>query len=214
MPSFTQTVLHLVLFLKSVQEDYDDTIQGKETRYGKITSPEERAQVRKRKRRTLAEYFVSDGQPPDTSKDLPLDNDFNDVQAYFIPFGFSKDLPFLEGKSLTEPLVSEGLDSLTRQSMQTLCHGDWVNDEVINFLGEVCLNKHDVTLCDRRGGRKHSHTFNSYFMRRLFDKKSLDQNIRCVYKFANVATWSKKVPGENIFNMRYLFFPININDTH
>ncbi len=66
-------------FSESVQEDYDDTIQGKETRYGKITSPEEQAQVRKRKRRALAEYFVSDGQPPDTSKDLPLDNDFNDV---------------------------------------------------------------------------------------------------------------------------------------
>ncbi len=34
----------------------------------------------------------------------------------------------LEGKSSTEPLVSEGPDSLTCQSMQTLCHGDWVND--------------------------------------------------------------------------------------
>jgi hypothetical protein len=100
-PSFKQAVLHLVLFSKSVQEDYDDTIQGKETRYGKIKSPEERAQVRKRKRRTLAEYFVSDGQPPDTSKDLPLDDDFNDVRAYFIPFGFSKDSP-----SLTTVLVT------------------------------------------------------------------------------------------------------------
>jgi Ulp1 family protease len=60
----------------------------------------------------------------------------------------------LEGKSSTEPLVSKGLDSLTCQSMQTLCHGDWVNDEVINFVGKVCLNKHDVTLCDRHCGRK------------------------------------------------------------
>ncbi len=60
-PSFTQAVLHLVLFSKSVQEDYDDTIQGKETIYRKIKSPEKQAEVRKRKRRTLAEYFVSDG---------------------------------------------------------------------------------------------------------------------------------------------------------
>jgi hypothetical protein len=30
-PSFTQAVLHLVLFSKSVREAYDDTIQGKET---------------------------------------------------------------------------------------------------------------------------------------------------------------------------------------
>ncbi len=120
----------------------------------------------------------------------------------------------MEGKSWTEPLVSEGPDSLKRQSMQTLCHGDWVNDEVINFFGKVCLNKHDVTLCDCRGGRKRSHTFNSFFMRRLFDKKCLDQNLRGVYNFANVATWSKKVPGENIFKMRYLLFPININDKH
>jgi Ulp1 family protease len=120
----------------------------------------------------------------------------------------------LEVESSTEPLVSQGPDSLTRQSMQTLCHGDWVNDEVINFFGKVCLNKHDVTLCDHHGGRKPSHTFNSYFMRRLFDENNLDHNLRCVYNFANVATWSKKVTGENIFKMRYLFFPININDKH
>jgi Ulp1 family protease len=65
----------------------------------------------------------------------------------------------LEGTSSTEPLVSEAPDSLTHQNMQTLCHSDWVNDEVINFFGKVCLNKHDVTLCDRHGGRKCSHTF-------------------------------------------------------
>jgi Ulp1 family protease len=63
----------------------------------------------------------------------------------------------MEGKSSTEPLVSEGPDSLTRQSMQTLCHGDWVNDEVINFFGNVYLNKHDISLRDRHDGRKCSH---------------------------------------------------------
>ena len=66
-------------FLKSVQKDYDYTIQGKETRYGKIETPEEQAEVRKRKSRMLAKYFMSDGRPPDTSKNLPLDHDFNDV---------------------------------------------------------------------------------------------------------------------------------------
>ncbi len=56
-PSFTQAVVHLVLFSKSVQEDYNDAVQGKETRYRKITLLEERAEVRTKKRRKLTDFL-------------------------------------------------------------------------------------------------------------------------------------------------------------
>jgi sentrin-specific protease 1 len=51
-------------------------------------------------------------------------------------------------------------------------------------------------------------------MRMLFGQERLDPNERGTYNFANVARWSKKVPGGNIFNLRYLLIPINISDLH
>ena len=41
-----------------------------------------------------------------------------------------------------------------------------------------------------------------------------DSNECDKYDFTRVARWSKNVPGGNIFNLRYLLFPINIRDTH
>ena len=41
-----------------------------------------------------------------------------------------------------------------------------------------------------------------------------DPNERGTYNFAAVTRWLKKVPGQNIFNLRYLLFPINISNVH
>jgi Ulp1 family protease len=81
------------------------------------------------------------------------------------------------GELPMEKLVTEGTDSVTRQSMHTLCGGVWLNDEVINFFVKTCLDKQDVTLCDRHGNRKRSHSFSSYFMRQLFDNKNINPNL-------------------------------------
>jgi len=110
--------------------------------------------------------------------------------------------------------VSDGHDSVLYDSMHRLSPECWLNDEAVNFFHKVCLNKHDVTLCERNEGRKRSHAFNSFFMRELFGQELLDPNKRGIYNFAAVARWSKMVPGGNIFNLRYLLFPININDMH
>ncbi|KAL3802433.1 hypothetical protein ACHAW5_001154 [Stephanodiscus triporus] len=41
-----------------------------------------------------------------------------------------------------------------------------------------------------------------------------DPNEHGKFNFAAVARLSKMVPGGNIFNLRYLLFPINISDMH
>ncbi len=87
------------MFSKSVQEDYNDSVEGKDTRYQKKTSPDERADLRRKKQRKLNEYFASDGRPPDQSKDVPVEP--NTVKAYFIPFGFIKQLPSFPNISIT-----------------------------------------------------------------------------------------------------------------
>ena len=34
------------------------------------------------------------------------------------------------------------------------------------------------------------------------------------YNYKNVKGWSKKVPGKDVFNLKYIFFPINLNNKH
>jgi hypothetical protein len=403
-PTFKQALQHLVVFSTTVQEDYEDSVGGKQLRYGLKTSPDERADARQKKKRKLTEFFPSDGRPPDTSKDVPREQDTN-VSAHFIPFGFVKQLTSLPHVTITaintcsidtvlmalfvirksynemlhyfiresgklnstlnliergnfadarflwmnhlandptidatwmcrvtskngaplwdcwsdefvhfrtlrmmkfvevnergicdkcgsqsqsiqdtpiasgpldtasentsqnddesrlekltilhyrrdeharkllesirrdrtqeendlvnrtldfisdtptrsEKAVSDGHDSVLYDGMHRLNPKCWLNDEVVNFFHKVCLNKHDITLCERNEGRKRSHAFNSFFMRELFGQELLDPNKRGIYNFAAVARWSKMVPGGNIFNLRYLLFPINISDVH
>ena len=110
--------------------------------------------------------------------------------------------------------VTDGKDSISYQGMCTLCPGTWLNDEIVAFFHKVCLNKLDVVLCERHSGRKRSFAFSSYFMGNLFGEKLSDPDKRGIYNFANVSRWSKKAPGGNLFNLRYLLFPINVKNTH
>jgi sentrin-specific protease 1 len=38
--------------------------------------------------------------------------------------------------------------------------------------------------------------------------------LRGRYNYKNVKGWSKKVPGKDVFNLKYIFFPINLNNKH
>jgi sentrin-specific protease 1 len=38
--------------------------------------------------------------------------------------------------------------------------------------------------------------------------------LRRRYNYKNVKSWSKKVPGKDIFNLKYIFCPINLNKKH
>ena len=67
---------------------------------------------------------------------------------------------------MTEILASHSHydDSVQRGSMQTLCPGIWLNDEVINYYLKNCLAKCDELICARQFGHKRSHFFNSFFV--------------------------------------------------
>eukprot|EP00956_Cyclotella_meneghiniana_P000265 scaffold323_cov91-Cyclotella_meneghiniana.AAC.11 len=77
-----------------------------------------------------------------------------------------------------------------------------------------CLAKRDEKLCAAQPGRKRSHFFNSYFVQTLFDEKNNNPSLRGRYSYKNVKRWSKKVPGKDIFNLRYIFCPINLDNMH
>ena len=121
----------------------------------------------------------------------------------------------LYGKGLpSEVLASQGADSIQRDSMQTLQPGQLLNDEVINYFLKNCLAKRDEMLCAKQPGRKRSHFFNSFFVQTMFDDKNDNFDLRGRYNYKNVRRWSKKVPGKDIFNLKYIFCPINIDVMH
>jgi hypothetical protein len=113
-----------------------------------------------------------------------------------------------------EILASQDADSVQRGSMQTLRPGQWLNDEVINYFLKNCLAKRDEMLCAKEPGRRRSHFFNSFFVQTMFDEKNNDPNLRGRYNYKNVRRWSKKVPGKDIFNLKYILCPINLDNTH
>lgn len=121
----------------------------------------------------------------------------------------------LYGKGLpSEALASQGADSVQRDSMQTLQPGQWLNDEVINYFLKNCLPKRDEMLCAKQPGRKRSHFFNSFFVQTMFDEKNDNFELRGRYNYEHVRNWSDKVPGKDIFNLKYIFCPINLDNMH
>jgi sentrin-specific protease 1 len=113
-----------------------------------------------------------------------------------------------------EILASHEADSVQRSSLQRLQPGQWLNDEIINYFLKNCLAKRDEKLCSLQPGRKRSHFFNSYFVQTLFDEKNNNPALRGRYSYKNVKRWSKKVPGKDIFNLKYIFCPINLDNMH
>jgi hypothetical protein len=111
-------------------------------------------------------------------------------------------------------LASQDADSVQRESMHRLQPGQWLNDEVINYFLKNCLAKRDEKLCAKQAGRKRSHFFNSFFVQTMFDEKNSNSSLRGRYNYKNVRRWSKKVPGKDIFNLKYIFCPINLDNMH
>lgn len=115
---------------------------------------------------------------------------------------------------VAEILASQDADSVQRGSMQTLRPKQWLNDEIINYFLKNCLAKRDEILCEKQPGRKRSHFFNSFFVQTMFDEKNNDSRLRGKYNYKNVKRWSKKVPGKDIFNLKYIVCPINLENVH
>jgi Ulp1 family protease len=48
----------------------------------------------------------------------------------------------------------------------------------------------------------------------MFDLESNDLNLRGRYNYENVRRCSKKVPGKDIFKLKYMFCPINLDNLY
>ena len=111
---------------------------------------------------------------------------------------------------VAEILVRQGNDSVQRGSMQTLQPKTCLNDEIVNHFLKNCLAKRDEKLCATQPGRKPSLFCHSFFVQAMFDAKNSNPSLR-KYGHKNVKKFYKKV---DIFNLRYIVCPINIDNMH
>ncbi len=83
-------------------------------------------------------------------------------------------------------------------------------------MGEKMSRSLDETLrlCAKNPGRRRSHFFNSFFVQNLFNEKNNNMALRGKYNYQKVVNWGQKVPGANIFNLKYLVCPVNLDNMH
>jgi Ulp1 family protease len=90
----------------------------------------------------------------------------------------------------------------------------WINDEVINFYFKKYLAEMDQKQCQEEPEQNCSGFLGSYFWEKLTNQKNNDMTVRGKYNYEMVSRWSKKLPGNNIFNLKKIFIPINEENKH
>ena len=52
------------------------------------------------------------------------------------------------------------------------------------------------------------------FFQNLFDEKNFNATLCGRYNYENISKWIKNETGNNIFNLKNIYFPINIDNHH
>ncbi|OQS00336.1 SUMO protease [Thraustotheca clavata] len=106
----------------------------------------------------------------------------------------------LSGGPGNEVLCQKFNIDITRNLLQCLHPGQWLNDEIINFYFQM-LAERDAVI--HRGlGIQKSHFFNSFFFSKVSEGG---------YNFINVRRWTRKI---DLFAMDKIFIPVNIRNVH
>ena len=112
-------------------------------------------------------------------------------------------------------IAKVGNDSVQRGSVRRLRPGKWLNDESINYFLKICLAKRDENLCTLDPNRKRSHFFNSFFIQTMMREEDARIYYKNRYKYTNnIENWGDKVPGKDIFKLKYIFVPWNKKNYH
>ena len=112
-----------------------------------------------------------------------------------------------------EVVAKCGTESVQRQSMHTLQPGAWVGDEIISYFF-LMLSKRDEEMCKKDRSKKRCHFFKSFFFTKLLNEGNQNCDIEGKYDYNNVKSWSKHVPGKDIFKLDKIVFAINQSRSH
>ena len=104
------------------------------------------------------------------------------------------------------PVASRSLpttEKVTRASMATLAQGQWINDEIVNFVGRILIAP------SRRNSSSRAHVYSSHFMSRLLSGGSRRED----YNFQEVRNYDNRIEN-GLASLDELYIPVNVsNDT-
>ena len=87
--------------------------------------------------------------------------------------------------------------------MTTLAQGQWLNNEVVNFVGRILI-------APRRGRTGcRAHVYSSYFMSKLLSGGTQRRD----YNFQEVRNFDNRIEG-GLAGLDELYIPINVNNVH
>ena len=103
--------------------------------------------------------------------------------------------------------VNCNLKKLKRRSMNTLLPNTWLGDKPLNFYMNKVINNMDKRRCREHPTRRRSHCFRSFFFTNALGHNN-------IYDYERVKNHGNFVPGRNMFDLKYLFFPYNYKNVH
>jgi Ulp1 family protease len=127
----------------------------------------------------------------------------------------------IENKEQLDKIKPFWGESLTWGSMQKILNFDrkdedvnknWIGDEVVNTYCKDNLAQQDKTQCQQENGQKHSWFINSFYFKICSMRRMTMQHL--VGGTIMKKIWIKKAPGNNIFNLKNIYFIINIDNNH
>jgi hypothetical protein len=101
--------------------------------------------------------------------------------------------------------------SVDRKCLRSLLPERWLNESVVNNFF-LAVAKRDEEQCRCIPLRKRNLFFSSHFTAKLMNVGHLSKPGE--YEYANVRTWSGRLPIQDIFSVEKIFFPINHSENH
>ena len=108
-----------------------------------------------------------------------------------------------EASTLVASRSEPSTEKVTRGSMATLAPGQWLNNEVINFVGRILIAPR------RSNTNSKAHVYSTYFMSRLL-RGGPEGN---EYDFHEVRNDDDRIPG-GLADLEELYIPINVGNFH
>ena len=101
-----------------------------------------------------------------------------------------------------EIIQQNNVVSVSIRDITKLKPGVWLNNNLVNYFTFLLGNK-DADICDRHPTMRRSIFFTTYLISLLMNDG-----------YHRVRSWGRKVDSGNIFNLKKIFLPVNVDGCH
>lgn len=109
-------------------------------------------------------------------------------------------------KSKTGTISKAGKEQVSDRDIAMLGPGQWLNDEIINFYGQLIMNRSLEAEAGKENTEKGKKVLNVHYFSSFFWTKLL-----AGYEKSRLAKWTKKI---DIFSKDVVLIPVNHNNLH